>query len=106
MSRTAPTRPMRGLAAAAFGALVVCSPGLARACSVCVGGTNDQTQTGFVAGSLLLSILPLALIGGIALWIRGRARRIAAQQAAGRIQLPDQQTPRRAATGSPQPVAL
>lgn len=105
MSRTAPTRPVRVLAAAALGALVVCSPGLARACSVCGGGANDQTQVGFLAGSLLLSILPLALIGGIALWIRGRARRITAQQAAGRIQLPDHQTPRRAAAGSPQPVA-
>ena len=106
MSRTAPTWPVRVLAAATLGALVVCSPRLAWACSVCSGGANDQTQVGFLAGSLLLSILPLALIGGIALWIRGRARRITAQQVAGRIQLPDQQTPRRTAAGSPQPVAL
>lgn len=106
MSRTAPTRPVRVLAAATFGALVVCSPGLAWACAVCGGGANDQTQVGFLAGSLLLSILPLALIGGIALWIRGRARRITAQQTAGRIQLPEHQTPRRAAAGSAQPVAL
>ena len=105
MSRTAPARPVRVLAAAALGALVVCSPGLARACAVCGGGANDQTQVGFLAGSLLLSILPLALIGGLALWIRGRARRITAQLAAGRIQLPDHQTPHRVTAGSPQPVA-
>jgi len=106
VSRTAPARPVRGLAAAALGALVVCSPGLARACAVCGGGANDQTQVGFLAGTLLLSILPLALIGGIALWIRGRARRIAAEQAASLIQLPDRRAPHRAADGSPQPAAL
>lgn len=82
MSGTAPIRPVRGLAAAGLGALVVCSPGLAWACSVCGGGANDQTQVGFLAGTLLLSLLPLALIGGIVLWLRGRARRITAQQAA------------------------
>lgn len=100
----APQR-VRGLVAVALGVLVVCEPGLARACSVCSGGANDQTQVGFLAGTLLLSILPLALIGGIALWIRGRARRMAADQTVGLILLPDRRAPRRPAPGSPQPTA-
>jgi hypothetical protein len=104
MSTTAPARRALRRVAATLGALVVCSPGLARACAVCGGGANDQTQAGFLAGTLLLSILPLALIGGIALWIRRRAR-LMAEEATGGIRLPDRPAPRPASHGSPQPAA-
>jgi hypothetical protein len=39
-----------------------------------MSGREDDTQRAFLAGTLLLSTLPLALIGGIAWWIRRRAR--------------------------------
>jgi cbb3-type cytochrome oxidase subunit 3 len=46
-----------------------------------MSGREDDTQRAFLAGTLLLSTLPLALIGGIAWWIRRRGREEAAAAA-------------------------
>jgi len=56
-------------------------PRAAEACAVCMSGREDDTQRAFLAGTLLLSTLPLALIGGIAWWIRRRVREEAAAAA-------------------------
>lgn len=81
----------RGRAALAVVAALALAgaPRLAAACPVCGGGANDRTQGAFVIGSLLLSILPLALIGGAAWFLVRRARRIAAEEAAGVVRLPE-----------------
>lgn len=64
------------------------APRLAAACSVCGAGPDDKTQGAFVMGSLFLSVLPLALIGGTVWLLVRRARRIAAEEAAGVVRLP------------------
>jgi len=73
----------RRLAFATFAAVLAAAPALASACPVCTGGANDKTQFGFLVGSLLLSVLPLALVGGIALFLVRRVRRIEAELVGG-----------------------
>jgi hypothetical protein len=70
------TRVRRTLALAAA-ALLVAAPDLASACAVCMGGTGGGTLRAFAIGTLFLSLLPLAMIGGMVWWLRRRARAIA-----------------------------
>jgi hypothetical protein len=65
-------------------ALAPLAPRAADACAVCMSGRDDDTQRAFLLGTILLSTLPLALIGGLALWLRRRARAAAARDAAER----------------------
>lgn len=59
--------------AAALG--VALGPAAAGACPVCVG--QDPTLSAFFTTALLMSVLPLAMIGGLLFWMsrRSRARR-------------------------------
>ena len=61
----------------ALAALLV--PELAQACSVCFSG-QDQSRTAFIVTTAFLSVLPLAFIAGMALWIRSRARALEARR--------------------------
>ena len=72
----------RRLALLALAAVVAALPRAAEACAVCLSGREDDNQRAFLAGTILLSTLPVALIGGIAWYIRRRAREIAAREAA------------------------
>jgi hypothetical protein len=74
-------RAARALAAAALAALIAALPQAAAACAVCLTGREDDNQRAFLAGTILLSTLPVALIGGIAWYVRRRAREIAAREA-------------------------
>ncbi len=58
---------------------VLLAPELAQACSVCFSG-QDQSRTAFIVTTAFLSVLPLALIAGMALWIRSRARALEARR--------------------------
>jgi hypothetical protein len=72
--------------------LVLLAPGVARACAVCTGQDDDSVNAAFLAGTLLLSLAPLAWIGGIVWWAVRRARRLRAEEAAGVIRLPPRST--------------
>lgn len=67
------TRPLDRLLGLAI-ALAVLAPRAAGACSVCMTGRDDETRAAFLATTALLSVLPLALIGGFVWWLRRRAR--------------------------------
>ena len=54
-------------------ALTVLVPGLADACSVCFDPEEANRQA-FLDMTILMSLLPLALIGGGVLWIRKRVK--------------------------------
>ena len=62
----------------AIASLVVClavaAPEIARACSVCGAGRDDETRNAFLLTTLLLSVLPLAMLGGLLAWVRWRLR--------------------------------
>jgi hypothetical protein len=73
----------KSLLLAAASAALLALPRVAEACAVCMSGRDDDTQRAFLLGTLLLSGLPFALIGGLALWIRRRARAQAETERAG-----------------------
>lgn len=50
-------------------------PALARACPVCFSAT-EANRDAYLGGTIFLSLLPLALLGGLALLIRYRARAV------------------------------
>jgi hypothetical protein len=64
------------LAATAIAVLAI-APEAAYACSVCSAGRDDETRAAFIGTTVLLSVLPLALIGGMAWWVRRRSRALA-----------------------------
>ncbi len=65
---------LRALRACLVCASAVAAPRLSLACSVCTAGREDETQAAFRLTTLLLSVLPLAMFGGFALWLWRRAR--------------------------------
>jgi hypothetical protein len=55
---------------------LVALPEWAAACAVCGAGLDDdQGRVAYLVTSGLLSVLPLALFGGILLWLRRQYRR-------------------------------
>jgi hypothetical protein len=72
---------LRGAALAA--ALVLASPELAAACSVCTSGRDDATRLAFLLTMLLLSAIPAAFIGGMILYLRRRLRQLDAGASTG-----------------------
>jgi hypothetical protein len=65
---------LRALRACVICWIAVAAPRVALACSVCTAGREDETQSAFRLSTLFLSVLPLAMFGGFALWIWRRAR--------------------------------
>lgn len=61
--------------ARAWGAalLLLCCPGLSLACAVCYE-PNAGTRAAFLGTTLFLSLLPLAMIGGLVYWLVLRVR--------------------------------
>lgn len=65
--------------AAALATVLVALPALAEACAVCGAGTAERNRAAFFATTVLLSLLPLALLGAGLLWLRRqRVRRTGA----------------------------
>jgi hypothetical protein len=79
---------MRSMLAAIAAALLVATPQVAAACAVCLGGTGGGTSRAFAIGTLLLSVVPLAVIGGAVLYLRHRSRVIESEENARRIATP------------------
>ena len=53
--------------------LLLALPAAAQACAVC-GAAVDRNRTAFLVTTILLSLLPLALMGAALMWIVARAR--------------------------------
>ncbi len=69
-------------------AIVVATPRLADACAVCLGGMGGGTRRAFAIGTLFLTVLPLAVIGGAILYLRHRAKAIEREASARRVATP------------------
>jgi hypothetical protein len=66
---------IRTALAPVVGFLALAAPEAARACSVCGAGRDDETRVAFLVTTLFLSVLPLAMVGGLLAWVRWRLRR-------------------------------
>ena len=52
------------------------APELAHACAVCGAAVGeDESRVAYLITSAVLSVLPLALLGGFLLWLRAKSRR-------------------------------
>lgn len=68
------------LAAASLAALVSLTPAVALACPVCFGA-NDANREAFFLSTLFMSLVPLAMIGGLIGFLVLRARAVEAEGA-------------------------
>lgn len=50
-------------------------PGAARACAVCFD-TTAENRMAFMLTTVLLSLLPLGMVGGAGVWLRRRSREL------------------------------
>lgn len=71
-----------------LGMVILIAPGLASACDGCLAAQSDSVQRAFIVASAFISVLPLAMVGGGVWWLRRRAQKLAAEEAAGVIHLP------------------
>ena len=51
-------------------------PGLSEACSVCMGGREDESRLAFEWMTLFMTVTPLALVGSVLWWLRRRFREL------------------------------
>ncbi len=56
----------------AVAVLVVWSPELSQACSVCSAGREDENRLAFILTTAFLTFLPLSMIGGFVWYLRRR----------------------------------
>jgi len=54
-------------------ALLFVLPQMAHGCAVCFSATDENRQA-FLATTVLLTLLPLGMVGGVGLWARNRTR--------------------------------
>jgi len=71
------TAALRARLAGLVAGAVLLAPHVAHACSVCTGGQSPDVGRAFLLGSLALSVLPLAAVGGLSLFLWRRARALA-----------------------------
>lgn len=64
---------LRGLVLALL--LLPALPGAAQACAVCFD-TTAENRMAFMLTTVLLSLLPLGMVGGAGVWIRRRSRQL------------------------------
>lgn len=64
----------------AVASLLLAWPGLAAACAVCYE-PNAETRAAFLGTTVFLSLLPLAMIGGLVYWLVLRVRAFKALEA-------------------------
>lgn len=64
----------RAALATLAGAALLAAPRTALACAVCMSGQDDSVRAAFLGTTALLSLLPLAMVGGLVGWLWRRAR--------------------------------
>ena len=84
---------MKNACAGALLALLVLAPRIVLACPVCMGGRDDATRTAFLLTTLFLTVLPLALIGGVVWWLTRRAHTLEQQRSGGAARRPGDESP-------------
>ena len=63
----------------AVAVLVVWSPEISQACSVCSAGREDENRLAFILTTAFLTFLPLGMIGGFVWYLRRRHLQLEAE---------------------------
>lgn len=67
-------RSVRALRIVSVSALATCLlPGLAAACSTCLGGDTEASRKAFIGTTAFLTFFPLLMLGGLIGWFVRRA---------------------------------
>jgi hypothetical protein len=74
VSERSPRALRRAGFAGLVGAALVWAPRVGHACGVCFTGREDDARIAFIGTTVLLTLLPLAMIGGVTWWLWRRAR--------------------------------
>jgi len=76
------SRAWNGFWAVAVAWMVVHSPAIANACSVCSAGRDEENQTAFLLSTLFMSLLPLIAIGTLVYILWRRIQKLEAEATA------------------------
>ena len=60
-------------------ALLALLPDVAHACPVCFD-PREENRVAFLATAVFMSLIPLGMVGGLGMWLRARARALAAHR--------------------------
>jgi hypothetical protein len=86
---------LRNLWQRAFGLVLGLSAGIAQACPVCFSAKDEAQRQAFFDTTIFLTLLPVAMISGIAYWVARRSRELAVEEqpeAAGGLPEPTRST--------------
>jgi hypothetical protein len=64
------SRRLEALRASVAVAILVLAPKASLACAVCFQAKSDATRIAFIASTAAMTFLPLAVVGGVAWWVR------------------------------------
>ena len=65
--------------------ILLLAPRVGEACAVCMSGREEASQWAFIGTTVVLSLLPLGLVGGVVFWIRRRLRQLEAEESRRRV---------------------
>ena len=72
---------MRTMRLPATTGLLALTPATSLACPVCFAGSSEHVLATYVLTAAVMTALPLAIVGGFAVWLRRRFRAAAAPEA-------------------------
>ena len=81
-------RRANGFFVAALAWSIVASPTLARACSVCTAGRDEENKAAFLISTILMSLLPLVAIGTLIYVLWRRFQKLETETAAASLATP------------------
>lgn len=90
---------VRAVFASAMMALVLYMvPSVARACSVCTAGRDEENQAAFLLSTLFMSLLPLIVIGSVVFFLWRRIQKLEVDETERSQRVPPGGRPERPAT--------
>ena len=84
--------------AAVGAALCLWAPQAARACAVCMSGTDEGSRFAFLLTTAFLSALPLLMGGGVVWWLWRHARELKREPVRSEVRIPEPSVSRAAAS--------
>src|SRR5262249_38322669 len=84
---------LEGLPVVTKGSALIAARGLAlppeaSACDLCTSAQDATVQAAFAVASLFMTLMPLGVVGGLVWFLRRRAEKLRAEEAAGVVRLP------------------